>query len=77
MRVLRVAGNAAQAPEKSGVWLHGTLRVGIVEAEHVPFHKHLNCHDPVTQGLDSCLGFMGNRRFAHAYATMEIGPARR
>lgn len=53
------------------------MRVSIVGAEHVPLHKHLNCHNPVTQGLDSCLGFIGNRRFAHAYVTMELGPARR
>ena len=77
MRVLRLAGDATQDLEKGVVWLHGTMRVAIAEAEHVPLHKHLHCQNPVTQGLDSCLGFIGNRRFAHAYVTMEIGPARR
>jgi len=59
------------------IWLHGTIRLGIAKAENVPFHKRLNCHDPCMAGLDSCLGFVGNRRHAHCYVTMEMGPARR
>lgn len=71
------AGASTEDPKEGVVWLHGTIRLGIARAQNVPLHKHLYCNDPVTSGLDSCLGYLGNRRHAHAYVTLELGPARR
>lgn len=64
-------------PKQGVVWLHGTIRLGIAQAENVPLHRHLNCHNPCTMAIDSAVGLLGNKRFAHAYVTMELGPARR
>ena len=74
---MAMSGAPGEDPKKGVVWLHGTLRLGVVAAENVPLHKHLTCHNPVTQGLDACLGIFGNRRHAHAYVTLELGAAKR
>lgn len=75
--LLCLADKSKVDKEEGVVWLHGTIRMGIARAENVPLHRRLHCNDPCTQALDGCMGIFGNRRHAHCYATLEMGPARR
>lgn len=70
-----------QADEAQNALLHGTLKVAVWEARHLPKHRNLQIRRCMPSAMDHCVGGAEQMtcgvRDPHAYVTVEIGPTKR